>query len=104
MTTQTQTTQPPTSPCNVSETDYYDAEAAEHAVRFIETFCSHVKGHQGLFLLEDWQKNDIIRPLFGWKREDGMRKYRTCYIEVPRKNGKSSLVELARGLADHLVA
>lgn len=60
-------------------------------MRFIETFCSHVKGHQGLFLLEDWQKDDIIRPLFGWKREDGMRKYRTCYIEVPRKNGKSSL-------------
>jgi phage terminase large subunit-like protein len=60
-------------------------------VNFIEQFCSHVKGHQGPFLLEDWQKDDIIRPLFGWKRADGMRKYRTCYIEIPRKNGKSNL-------------
>jgi phage terminase large subunit-like protein len=70
---------------------WYDAEAADRVVNFIEQFCSHVKGHQGPFLLEDWQKDDIIRPLFGWKRADGRRKYRTCYIEIPRKNGKSNL-------------
>lgn len=78
-------------PCNYREGDYYDAKAAAHAVRFIETFCSHVKGHHGLFVLEPWQKADIIQPLFGWKRADGRRKYRTCYVEIPRKNGKSSL-------------
>ena len=75
-----------------SSDDYwFDAEAAERPVQFIERFCSHVKGSQGAFLLEEWQKNDIIRPLFGWKRKDGKRKYRTCYIEIPRKNGKSNL-------------
>lgn len=78
-------------PCNYRDGDWFDEEAADHAVNFIETFCSHVKGHSGLFLLEPWQKHDIIRPLFGWKREDGRRKYRTCYVEIPRKNGKSSL-------------
>lgn len=71
--------------------DYFDERAANRAVDFIEKFCSHVKGHQGPFILDDWQKNDIIRPLFGWKRADGKRKYRTCYIEIPRKNGKSNL-------------
>jgi len=75
-----------------SSDDYwFDAEAAERPVQFIERFCSHVKGSQGAFLLEPWQKDDIIRPLFGWKRKDGKRKYRTCYIEIPRKNGKSNL-------------
>ena len=78
-------------PCNYKEGDWFDVEAADHAVRFIESYCSHVKGHSGRFILEDWQKNDIIGPLFGWKREDGRRKYRTCYVEIPRKNGKSSL-------------
>ena len=70
---------------------WFDEEAADRAVQFIETFCSHVKGHTGAFLLEPWQKDDIIRPLFGWKRADGRRKYRTCYVEIPRKNGKSNL-------------
>ena len=72
---------------------HFDEEAADRAVNFIEKFCSHVKGELGgkPFLLEDWQKNDIIRPLFGWKKADGRRKYRTCYVEIPRKNGKSNL-------------
>ncbi len=71
----------------------YDEEKAERAVRWIETYCTHVKGAKGgePFLLEDWQKDDIIRPLFGTVRADGLRQYRTCYIEVPRKNGKSTL-------------
>ncbi len=79
------------SPCNIQPGDWYDAAAAEHAVNFIENYCSHVKAHTGRFTLEQWQKDDIIRPLFGWRREDGRRKYRTCYVEIPRKNGKSSL-------------
>lgn len=72
---------------------HYDAAAADRAVNFIERFCTHVKGELGgkPFLLEPWQKDDIIRPLFGWKRADGRRKYRTCYVEIPRKNGKSNL-------------
>jgi phage terminase large subunit-like protein len=39
----------------------------------------------------------IIRSLFGWvKRADGMRRFRTAFVEVPRGNGKSSL---AAGIA-----
>jgi phage terminase large subunit-like protein len=74
-------------------TYYFDEASADRAVNFIETFCTHVKGELGgkPFLLEPWQKDDIIRPLFGWKRADGRRKYRTCYVEIPRKNGKSNL-------------
>jgi len=73
---------------------YYDSDAADKAVMFIEKFCTHVKGElAGMpFILEEWQKDDIIKPLFGWKvTESGLRKYRQCYVEIPRKNGKSNL-------------
>ena len=72
---------------------YYDEAKAEKAVNFIEKYCTHVKGDLGgkPFILEDWQKDDIIRPLFGTMREDGKRRYRTCYTEIPRKNGKSNI-------------
>jgi phage terminase large subunit-like protein len=78
---------------NTSLDFHFDQAAADRAVNFIEKFCSHVKGELGgrPFILEAWQKDDIIRPLFGWKRPDGRRKYRTCYVEIPRKNGKSNL-------------
>lgn len=52
-------------------------------------------------MLEPWQRDDIIRPLFGWKRPDGTRRYRHALIELPRKNRKSSL---ASTLALYLLA
>tara|TARA_R110000744_G_scaffold278092_2_gene390382 strand:- start:10735 stop:12312 length:1578 start_codon:yes stop_codon:yes gene_type:complete len=72
----------------------YDEVEADRAVAFIETMIRHSKGELAgkLLMLEDWQKEDIIKPLFGTKHaETGLRKYRTCYVEIPRKNGKSTL-------------
>jgi len=71
----------------------YDKKKADKAVAFIEKFLTHTKGELGgkPFILEEFQKEEIIRPLFGWVDESGYRKYRTCYIEIPRKNGKSNL-------------
>ncbi|HOX23564.1 MAG TPA: terminase large subunit, partial [Elusimicrobiales bacterium] len=64
-------------------------------------YLTHVKGEwAGMpFKLERWQR-EIVRTLFGWKRPNGTRRYRTCYIEIPRKNGKSSL---CAGLALYLL-
>ena len=73
---------------------FYDKKAAEKAVNWIEKYVTHVKGElQGKpVILEDWQKNDIVKPLFGWKnKQTKLRKYRTIYIELPRKNAKSTL-------------
>jgi len=72
----------------------YDKKAANFAVDWIEKFCSHAKGELGgkPFKLEKWQKEEIIKPLFGWKRKsDGLRRYKRCAVFVPRKNGKSTL-------------
>ena len=75
--------------------DYYfdDVEAAR-VVDFFERFLCHPKGGSGApkkFILEPWQK-DYVSQLMGWKHRDtGMRRFRTTYLEIPRKNGKTTL-------------
>jgi phage terminase large subunit-like protein len=76
---------------------YFDEAAANIAVAFFERILVHVKGewYGDPFILAPWERK-IIRDVFGWKRADGTRRYRFVYIEVPRKNGKSTL---AAGIA-----
>jgi phage terminase large subunit-like protein len=80
------------SPEDTAGECWYDAEAADRAIGFFKDCLTHVKGEKaGLpFELDSWQK-DIVGALFGWKRPDGTRRFRTAYIEIPRKNGKSTL-------------
>lgn len=69
----------------------FDAEEANFAIGFIECL-RQSKGewaNQPL-RLEPWQAF-IVASLFGWLRADGKRRFRTSYIEVARKNGKSTL-------------
>lgn len=70
---------------------WFDSEAADHAVWFF-SLLKHSKGEWAgqEFKLADWQEQDIIRVIFGWKRKDGTRRFRTAYTEVPRKNGKTT--------------
>jgi phage terminase large subunit-like protein len=78
----------------------FDEARASHAVRFINNL-THTKDKWAgqPFTLRPWQES-IVRELFGRMRADNpkRRAYRTCYIEVPRKNGKS---EIAAALALH---
>lgn len=76
---------------------HFDTDAADRAVAFFAECLMHVTGQwRGQpFILADWQKT-IVRDVFGWKRPDGTRKYRTVFIAVPRKAGKTTL---AAGLA-----
>lgn len=74
---------------------YFDETKAAHAVGFFEKFLIHSKGRFAgkPFTLLPWQKHDVIEELFGWMRTDSdTRKYRVGYIEVPKKNGKSTLL------------
>lgn len=81
---------------------WFDEAAADRAVAFFEKVLTHTKGEWAgqPLKLADWQANEIIRPLFGWKRADGTRRYRTAYIQIPRKAGKSTL---AAGIALYLL-
>ncbi len=60
---------------------------------WIERNCAHVKGQWAgqKLVLEPWQRNEVICPLFGTLNPDGTRRYRTALIGIPRKNGKSTL-------------
>ena len=80
---------------------WFDEDEAIRAIDFFPKFLRHGKGsfNGKPFELENWQKS-IIGNLFGWKRRDGSRRYRTSYMEIPRKNGKS---HLAAGLALYLL-
>lgn len=77
---------------------WFDERAAQAAVDFFPRFIRLTSGEWAgrPFVLEDWQADDIVRPLFGWKRADGSRRFRRCFVWVPRKNGKT---ELAAGIA-----
>lgn len=77
----------------MSDEYWYDEEAGDKAVAFFSELLHHVKGEWGgqPLELDEWQAEQIVRPLFGWKRKDGTRKYRQVYVEIPRKNGKTTL-------------
>ena len=71
---------------------WFDEDAADRVVDFFSMLRHHKGEWAGQeFVLADWQRDDIIRPLFGWKRADGTRRFRYAYIEVPRKCGKSTM-------------
>ena len=77
----------------------FSPERADRAQRFFEGILKHTKGRfaRQPFTLTDWQRDDIVRPLFGTVRydeqlDDWVRAYRLAWIEVARKNGKSELL------------
>lgn len=72
----------------------FDENKASAPCIFIELL-PHIKGkwaREGrLLTLEPWQCF-IVTTVFGWvHRETGLRRYREGYVEVPRKNAKSTL-------------
>jgi len=72
----------------------YDESAAERPIKFAQ-FCKHLKGPlAGQHVeFEPWQIF-LICQIYGWFGDNGRRVVRTVYIEVPRKNGKSTLCSL----------
>src|ERR1051326_3012432 len=71
----------------------FNERLADHVVKFFPRFLHHSKGEWGgqPFDLADWQRDEIVMPLFGWVRPDGLRRFRKTYIQIPKKNGKSTL-------------
>lgn len=88
----------------VKEGCWFDIKAAERVRDFFRKFLKHSSGEWAgkPFELQEWQWLDVIAPLYGWRTADGRRRYARAFIEIPKKNGKSTLCS---GLAlYHLVA
>jgi phage terminase large subunit-like protein len=77
-----------------AETGFHFDRAA--ALRVCEFFplLKHYKGRWAgrPIELEPWQLF-ILWNVFGWKRADGTRRFRTVYEEIARKNGKALWVD-----------
>ena len=71
---------------------YFDADAADYAAGFFPAMLVHHIGEfNGLpFELLDYQRV-LIRAAFGWKRQDGLRRFRKVFLAIPKSNGKSPL-------------
>ena len=72
---------------------YFDTKAGERAIKFCK-YVNHTKGEWAgkPFILEPWQMFcDYV--IFGWKNDDGTRRFNYAYIEVARKNGKALAID-----------
>src|SRR3990167_3147255 len=98
---------------------WYDQSAVDKILELFKTYLHHVKAPWigRSFVLDQWQIDEFIAPLFGWKRRHdcrrpkahdlrslagvsdpldlmcayGTRRYRSANLVLPRKNGKTSL-------------
>ena len=81
------------APANPAEGHFFWDEAkAQRAVDFIQLLTCHTKGrHAGTpFILEPWQAEEIVRPIFGTMMYDAqqgeyVRQYRIAWMEMARK-------------------
>ena len=82
---------------------WFAEEAAVRAILFFPTWCKLTKGAATgrPFVLQPWQAFEIIAPVFGWRCDDGTRRYRRASIWLPRKNGKTEL--MAGTALQHLI-
>lgn len=74
---------------------YFDEEVVKRFIAF-SRLCPHVKGHlRGQpIILSDWQVF-LFANLLGFKHQStGLRKYRSAYVQVARKNAKSTVAAI----------
>lgn len=69
----------------------YSVQKADRAESFFGQL-KHTKGkfHGQPFTLLPWERK-IIRDVYGTLNPDGTRQFKTVFIEVPKKNGKSEI-------------
>ena len=70
---------------------FFSEAHAWHVIHFIERFFVHIKGPLAgkPIKLDPWQLF-WTAVLYGWRRQDGRRRFTRTYEEVARKNGKST--------------
>lgn len=73
---------------------WFDPDEAERVCLFVECL-PHIKGEwarrRERLKLEAWQCFILI-VIFGWRKVDGNRRFSIAYLEVARKNAKSTLL------------
>ena len=71
---------------------YFDEAAADHAIGFFHQVLKLSEGQfEGISFKLHISQAFIVGSIFGWKKPDGFRRFRRCYIEMGKGNGKSPL-------------
>ena len=72
---------------------YYDVEAANRVVSFVERFCLIPSGRKygNPFILEDYERF-ILQTAFGFVDDEGLRQFNEVLVWIGKKNGKTSLL------------
>jgi phage terminase large subunit-like protein len=74
---------------------WWDVAASAHIIRFFEEelVLADVLDEEGdvsPFVVQPWQAF-VLGSLFGWKKANGYRRFRTGYLEVGKGNGKTPM-------------
>ena len=69
---------------------YYSEKHANHVCAFMTNGIRHVKGPKAgqLLELEDWQCFCLCN-IYGWRDDNGIRRFQYVILQVARKNGKT---------------
>lgn len=72
---------------------YFSEREALRVVKFFKRWIRASKGRSANkpIPLIDWQVYDFLAPLYGWRRANGLRRFRRGGLWIPKKNGKSTL-------------
>ncbi len=84
----------PSDDLALSEGCFFDPRHGLRVIEFLEKFCRQSKGHQWAgkpLAALPWQR-DLLMRLHSWRKPDGRRRFSTCYLEIAKKNGKSTLL------------
>ena len=82
---------------------HFDPALARRPVEFIERFCKTPTGKIGTPLVLEPFEKAWVEAIFGFVGDDGNRRFIEAFIEVARKNGKTTLaacIELYMLVAD----
>lgn len=68
-----------------------DERRAREPIEFVQMLHAVDDFYGQPLRLLDWQHR-ILRDVYGTVKDDGFRQYRFAYLEIPKKNGKTTLI------------
>lgn len=64
---------------------------SDHVINFIELLKLTDDFFGKQFSLQGWQK-EVLTDVYGTMKEDGYRRFQYSYLEIPKKNGKTTFI------------
>ena len=68
-----------------------DKKRSQEVIDFIQLLNLTDDFYGQPFILQDWQRQ-ILTDVYGTVKKDGYRQYKYSYLEIPKKNGKTTWI------------